>query len=108
NDVGYGHAVDASLWGDDLPDDLAPGTWDLDIFIAEPAYRGRGIGSVALEMLRDEVFSTTLAIAVSVFPSVENEPAVRAYEKIGFTWKRIWDDPVYGPSWFMVYDRPGA
>ncbi|MGI9422741.1 MAG: GNAT family N-acetyltransferase, partial [Hyphomicrobiaceae bacterium] len=42
NDVGYGHAVDASLWGDDLPDDLAPGTWDLDIFIAEPAYRGRG------------------------------------------------------------------
>ena len=41
-DVGYGHAVDATIWGDDLPGDLEPGTWDLDIFIAEPDYRGRG------------------------------------------------------------------
>lgn len=107
-DVGYGHAVDASLWGEDLPADLAAGTWDLDIFIAAPDYRGKGIGSRALEMLRDEVFSTTLAVAVSVFPSIENEAAVRAYEKIGFTWQRIWDDPVYGPSWFMIYERPQA
>lgn len=105
-DVGYGHAVDATIWGDDLPGDLEPGTWDLDIFIAEPDYRGRGIGARALQQLRDEVFSTTLAVAVSVFPSIENEQAVRAYEKIGFRWKRIWDDPVYGPSWFMVYERP--
>lgn len=107
-DVGYGHAVDASVWGDELPEDLEPGTWDLDIFIAAREARGRGIGSKALSMLRDEVFSTTLAVAVSVFPSIENEPAVRAYEKIGFEWKRIWDDPVYGPSWFMVYERPQA
>ena len=107
-DIGYGHAVDASIWGDDLPADLEPGTWDLDIFIAASEARGRGIGSKALSMLHDEVFSTTLAVAVSVFPSIENEPAVRAYEKIGFKWKRIWADSVYGPSWFMVYDRPQA
>lgn len=105
-DVGYGHAVDASLWGADLPDDLESGTWDLDIFIAAPGHRGRGIGPTALKLLRDEVFTTTLAVAVSVFPSIENEQAVRAYEKIGFRWKRVWDDPVYGPSWFMVYERP--
>ena len=107
-DVGYGHAVDAMLWGDDLPGDLEPGTWDLDIFIASPDHRGKGVGAQALTLLRDEVFSTTLAIAVSVFPSIENEPAVRAYEKVGFRWKQIWDDPVYGPSWFMVYERPQA
>ena len=107
-DVGYGHAVDASLWGDELPNDLAPGTWDLDIFIADPNCRGKGIGSEALCQLRDEVFATTLAVGVCVFPSIENEPAVRAYEKIGFRWKRIWDDPVYGPSWFMFYDRPAV
>ncbi|MGI9522032.1 MAG: GNAT family N-acetyltransferase [Hyphomicrobiaceae bacterium] len=105
-DVGYGHAADASLWGNDLPDDLPPGTWDLDIFIAAQGYRGKGIGPSALALLREEVFATTLAVSVSVFPSIENEQAVRAYEKIGFRWKRIWDDPVHGPSWFMVYDRP--
>ena len=105
-DVGYCHAADASLWGDELPSDLAPGTWDLDIFVAARDYRGKGIGSQALCLLRDEVFATTLAVAVSVFPSIENEQAVRAYEKVGFRWKRIWDDPVFGPSWFMVQDRP--
>ncbi len=105
-DVGYGHAVDAAVWGADLPSDLDAGTWDLDIFIAEPAMRGKGVGPRALELLRDEVFSTTLAVAVCVFASIENEQAVRAYEKIGFRWKRIWDDPVDGPSWFMIYERP--
>jgi len=107
-DIGYGHAADASLWGGDLPDDLPPGTWDLDIFIAEPDFRGKGIGATALTLLRDEVFHTTLAVAVSVFPSIENEYAVRAYEKVGFQWQRIWNDPVCGPSWFMVYPRPAS
>jgi RimJ/RimL family protein N-acetyltransferase len=103
--IGYCHAVDASLWGDDLPADMPPGTWDLDIFIAEPEFRGKGLGITALEMLRDEVFSTTLAVAVSVFTSIENEAAVRAYEKLGFRWLRVWNDPALGPSWFMIYER---
>jgi aminoglycoside 6'-N-acetyltransferase len=30
---------------------------------------------------------------------------VRAYEKAGFRWKRIWNDPYAGPSWFMVAER---
>lgn len=105
--IGYAHAVDATLWGDTLPDDLAPGTWDLDIFIAVPAYRGQGAGAIALRLLRDEVFSTTLAVAVCVFAAVENEAAVRAYEKAGFRWQRVWHDPVGGRSeWFMIADRP--
>lgn len=104
--VGYAHAVDATLWGDNLPDELEPGTWDLDLFVASEAHRGRGVGQVALARLAEEVFATTLAIAVCVFPSVRNERAVRAYEKAGFRWKRIWDDPLVGPSWFMVAERP--
>ena len=52
------------------------------------------------------MFATTLAVAVCVFPSVTNERAVRAYEKAGFRWKRIWNDPHMGPSWFMVAERP--
>lgn len=104
--VGYAHAVDASLWGDDLPQDLEPGTWDLDLFIANKEHRGCGVGARALQLLKDEVFSSTMAMAVCVFPSVRNEAAVRAYEKAGFRWKTIWNDPLMGPSWFMVAERP--
>ena len=104
--VGYCHAIDATLWGEDLPDDLEPGTWDLDIFIASAAHRGQGIGLKALEILKSEVFSTTLATAVCVFASIRNEAAVRAYEAAGFRWQRIWNDSAVGPSWFMVARRP--
>jgi aminoglycoside 6'-N-acetyltransferase len=104
--VGYAHAVDATLWGEDLPQDLEPGTWDLDLFIASEEHRGKGAGQAALALLKDEVFASTLAVAVCVFPSVRNERAVRAYEKAGFCWKRIWNDPYSGPSWFMVARRP--
>ncbi|KAB2939210.1 MAG: acetyltransferase [Hyphomicrobium sp.] len=104
--VGYAHAVDATMWGDELPQDLAPGTWDLDLFIASEEHRGQGVGQAALAQLKDEVFGTTLATAVCVFPSIRNERAVRAYEKAGFRWKRIWNDPHMGPSWFMLAERP--
>jgi RimJ/RimL family protein N-acetyltransferase len=103
--VGYCHAIDATMWGDNLPDELEPGTWDLDIFVASERHRGKGIGQIALAALKDEVFSTTLAVAVCVFPSIKNERAVRAYEKAGFKWQRIWNDPHAGPSWFMVAER---
>ena len=105
--AGYAHAVDAAIWGDALPEDLEPGTWDLDIFIATEAYRGRGVGAAAVAALREEVFATTLAVAVCVFPSISNERAVRAYEKAGFRWKRVWNAPDIGPAWFMVCERPG-
>ncbi len=103
--IGYGHAVDATIWGDQLPDDLEPGTWDIDLFIATEAHRGSGAGAAALTLLKQEVFETTLAVAVAVFPSIENERAVRAYEKAGFRWKRVWDDPISGPAWFMTAER---
>lgn len=104
--IGYAHAIDAATWGQDLPDELEPGTWDLDLFIAAESHRGRGAGHRALELLKNEVFSTTLAVAVCIFASVRNERAVRAYEKAGFRWRRIWTDPVAGPEWFMVAERP--
>lgn len=106
--VGYAHAVDAMTWGDDLPEDLEAGTWDMHLFIAEPAARGCGVGPAALAELRSEVFSTSLATAVSIFVTIENEPAARAYEKAGFQWRRIWHDPVLGPMWLMISERPAA
>jgi RimJ/RimL family protein N-acetyltransferase len=103
--IGYCHAIDATVWGEELPQDLQPGTWDIDIFIASEEHRGAGAGQTAVQLLKDEVFSTTLALAVCVFPSIRNERAVRAYERAGFRWQRIWNDPDAGPSWFMIAER---
>lgn len=106
--VGYAHAIDATCWGEELPEVLPPWTWDVDLFIGEPAFRGRNIGGAALDLLAAEVFGTTLAMALSVFVSVRNEAAVRAYERAGFNWVSVWEDPIAGPEWLMLRERPGA
>jgi aminoglycoside 6'-N-acetyltransferase len=85
---------------------MPAGTWDVDLFIAEPGHRGCGAGERALELLAEEVFTTTLAPALAVFVSVRNEAAVRAYERAGFAWARVWEDPLLGPSWMMLRTRP--
>lgn len=104
--IGYVHAIDALHWGSGLPDAMVAGTWDIDVFIASPEWRGRGAGRRAVELMAGEVFETTLAPAVSVFTSIRNERVVRAYEQAGFRWVRIHDDPIQGPCWMMVKDRP--
>jgi aminoglycoside 6'-N-acetyltransferase len=104
--IGYAHAIDAAYWGSGLPDGMPAGTWDVDLFIAEPGHRGCGAGERALELLAEEVFTTTLAPALAVFVSVRNEAAVRAYERAGFAWARVWEDPLLGPSWMMLRTRP--
>lgn len=104
--IGYAHAVDAGLWGDTLPAQLPPGCWDLDVLVGTAEHRGRGAGRRAIELLADEVFATTLAVACCLFTSVRNEAAVRAYERAGFSWVGVWDDPEFGPCWVMLKERP--
>jgi aminoglycoside 6'-N-acetyltransferase len=106
--VGYAHAIDAAVWGRDLPEGVPAGAWDLDVFIADTAARGRGLGPAVLDELRREVFTTTLATAVCAFAPVENEHAVRAYERAGFQWKHIWRAPSGAPMWLLVSPRPRA
>ena len=103
--VGYAHALDAGLVLNPLPPELPVGTWAIDLFVASPAHRGKGVGAQALKIMCDDVFGTTLAIAVCVFASVGNEKAVRAYEAAGFAWRSIVRDPVMGPEWVMVAER---
>jgi RimJ/RimL family protein N-acetyltransferase len=45
-------------------------------------------------------------VALSVFVSLANEPAIRAYERAGFQWAEVWEDPIFGPSWMMLRHRP--
>lgn len=105
--VGYAQALDAHHWGGALPEGMPPGTWDADLFVAAAGHRGKGTGQIALRLLADEVFSTTLAVALSVFVSVANEKAIRAYEKAGFRWVQVWPDRISGPCWLMLMERPG-
>ena len=105
--IGYGHAAEIGLWGDQQPEELPAGTWDVDLFIASEAHRGKGHGRAALALLTAEVFETTLAVACCAVVPIRNETAVRAYEQAGFRWLRIWADPLLGPSWLLLKERPG-
>ena len=104
--IGYAHAVEIGLWGEQHPDGLPAGTWDIDLFIASAEHRGRGAGRAALSLLVEEVFATRLAIACCAVVSIRNEAAARAYEQAGFRWLRIWQDPIDGPCWVMLKERP--
>ncbi len=106
--IGYAQAVELGQQGGTLPAGLEPGTWDCDLFIASQDHRGRGFGQAALAQLVTEVFSSTLAIACTISVSIRNERAARAYERVGFRWASIADDPILGASWVMRRNRGQA
>ena len=43
----------------------------------------------------------TIALSVR-----QENPAVRLYERAGFRWLRIWQDPLIGPAWLLLKERP--
>lgn len=56
----------------------------IDIFIAEPASRGRGVGTEAVRMLLAQLFEVLGVHRVTIDPESGNARAIRAYEKAGF------------------------
>jgi RimJ/RimL family protein N-acetyltransferase len=103
--VGYAHAVEHGLWATRLPEGVTAGAWDVDYFVT-PAAHDATTGSIALEVLTGNVFATTLAVACAGLVSIRNETAARAYERAGFHWLQVLQDPSLGPSWVMLKDRP--
>jgi len=103
--VGYAQALDTQPIAS-VPHALTAGTFRIDAFIANPAYRKQGAGQKAIQLVAAEVFATTLSPAVIVVAALKHEAAVRAYEKSGFHWVRVIDDPLLGPSWLMRLERP--
>ena len=82
------------LLGGDGPHGLAvlrfrPGIWTnaLECYLAElyvvPARRGQGLGPEAISVLR-YLFEERGYHRLTIDPAVENERAVRAYERVGF------------------------
>lgn len=101
--VGYGQAADIALWNEAWPEELLAGTWDVHAFVATADRRD--LVHLALALLTEEVFATTLAVACCAVVSIRNEEAVRAYERAGFRWQRVWNDRLTGPSWLMLKER---
>lgn len=56
----------------------------LDLFIGEPQYWGRGLGASFLRLLLGYLFEQQGADWVILDPHIDNERAIRAYEKCGF------------------------
>lgn len=97
--IGYAHAMDVADTG------LPPGAWLADVFVGAETQRGKGRGARALELLRAEVFASTLATELAVRVGVGNEQAVRAIERVGFSWRALVADPSLGTCWVLAAPR---
>jgi RimJ/RimL family protein N-acetyltransferase len=105
--VGYAQAVEIGLWGASLPQSMPAGSWMIDYFLASSPEDGREVGSTVLKLLTQEVFSTTLAVACCSVVAISDEAAARSYERAGFRWLRVLQEPGPGLSWLMQLERPG-
>ena len=103
--IGYAHAIEATAGGAGGGPAPEPGSWDCRLFIASEPHRGKGYGQRALDLLAAEVFEATLALACTIIVSIRNEAAVRGFERAGFRWTRIIEDPLLGPCWLLRRER---
>lgn len=87
--------------------DAAEAVYGMDQFIGEPEYWNRGIGSLMIRVVVRYLFTECGATRVIMDPVVENERAIRAYEKCGFRRVRImpekeWSEGRLHDCWHMV------
>jgi RimJ/RimL family protein N-acetyltransferase len=104
--VGWVHAVDAALTGGSEIEGVPVGAYEIDWFIAVPAFVGLGLGLPVVVALVEEVFATTLAPACCAYPRVSQEQGVRLFERAGFRWLGISRGAGPAAVWVMVRDRP--
>jgi len=70
------------------------GTAGVDLYIADPANTGRGLGTEMLRRFVEEiVFARPETVAVTADPDVRNRASIRAFEKAGFLRVRELVDP---------------
>lgn len=66
-------------WGE-VPEGLRA----IDIWIGEPAYRGRGLGSEMMRLAHQRCFAATDVTAIIIDPLASNERAIRFYQRLGY------------------------
>ena len=82
-----------------------PGVAGVDLFIADEALTGRGLGPrILVEFLREVVFADPSTTACAAAPDVANAASIRAFEKAGFT--PVHEIPgEHGPELLMRFER---
>jgi RimJ/RimL family protein N-acetyltransferase len=89
-----------------------PGAAGVDLFVADAARTGRGLGSTLIRRFVDEiVFARDGATHCLADPEVENHASIRAFEKAGFRVVGEFDDPDDGKRHAVVRkdrSRPGG
>src|SRR5262249_7750269 len=83
---------------------VGPGSAGVDLFIGEPEFVHRGLGSVILrQFVRETVFDRMGARYCVIGPEVGNIIAIRAYEKAGFTYLKTVQVPgERAPEYLMI------
>ena len=81
-----------------LPDGCA----NIDLFIGEPEWLGRGAGPAALGLLLKLLQVDPAVPVAAVSTSVRNVRAIRAYEKAGFQRYCQYDESESGLYWIMI------
>jgi aminoglycoside 6'-N-acetyltransferase len=88
-----------------LPDP-PPGVLDVDVLLGEDQLRGRGVASAALRLISTRLLANPAVPFLTLYTSVDNHAAIRAYEKAGFARTVQHEDSEWGPCWVMVCPGP--
>jgi ribosomal protein S18 acetylase RimI-like enzyme len=87
-------------------ENLAPGTWYVNVLATYPAYRGRGYGTRLLG-IADRLAAATGSTGLSIIVSDANAGARRLYERSGYAEvarrpmvKERWENP--GENWVLL------
>jgi RimJ/RimL family protein N-acetyltransferase len=70
------------------------GTVGIDIFIGEPNFAGKGLGSIILKQMLSFIFSKLNVSKVIVDPGPDNIRAIKCYKKAGFLNGRLTQTPM--------------
>ncbi|MCU0635646.1 MAG: GNAT family N-acetyltransferase [Gemmatimonadaceae bacterium] len=89
-------------WWTDVTD---PGVRGIDLFLADAAHLGRGLGTAMVAAFVAQLFEDPAVTRIQIDPHPSNTRAIRCYEKAGFVGVGEIETPD-GRAWFMELARP--
>jgi len=85
HDIGHIQSYDLRHYPEHAAEVGIPNAAGLDIFIGEPEWRDRGVGTAVVRQFIDEKIFAIPGIETCIIdPDPENKRAIRTYEKAGF------------------------
>lgn len=82
--IGYIQYFDIKPYEADYEMENTNDIWAIDLWIGEPNFWDKGIGSKALKLIVDHIFKDKKAKKIIIDPHVDNLRAIHVYEKVGF------------------------